>query len=73
MSREKNELCFLKILGSHGKALTTSQLLEATDLFPELCSGCKSGNDVISAGLRLLEKNQINRTAGKGGFLWSLK
>jgi hypothetical protein len=71
-SISKNEECFLKILESQSNPLKTSELLELTDLYPELCSGCKSGNDVIAAGIRLLKKKKIQRTVGKGGFLWSL-
>ena len=71
-SISKNEQCFLKILESRPEPLKTSELLELTDLFPELCSGCKSGNDVIAAGMRLLKKSKIKRSVGKGGFLWSL-
>lgn len=71
-SISKNEECFLKILGTQSEPLLTSELLEKTDLFPNLCSGCKSGNDVIAAGMRLLKKELIKRTVGKGGFQWSL-
>jgi len=71
-SISRNEECFLRILKSQSGPLKTSQLLELTDQFPDLCSGCKSGNDVIAAGMRLLKKDMIRRSVGKGGFLWSL-
>ena len=68
----RNEKCFLEILKSQGIKLTTSKILELVDNFPDLCSGCKSGNDVIAAGMRLIKKEKIIRSIGKGGFLWSL-
>ncbi|MHA2033201.1 MAG: hypothetical protein ACW99A_14275 [Candidatus Kariarchaeaceae archaeon] len=71
-SISKNEECFLKILRSQSNPLRTSEILNLAELFPKLCSGCKSGTDVISAGVRLLKKQMIQRTVGKGGFLWSL-
>ena len=71
-SFSKNERCFLAILNSQGRDLKTSELFELTDNFPDLCSGCKSGNDVIAAGMRLIKKEKITRSIGKGGFLWSL-
>ncbi len=71
-SFSKNETCFLKILKSKGEKLMTSQILELSDNFPEICSGCKSGSDVIAAGMRLIKKDKVKRSVGKGGFLWSL-
>ena len=71
-SFSKNEECFLKILNSQSVKLTTSKILELSENFPDICSGCKSGNDVIAAGMRLIKKEKVIRTVGKGGFLWSL-
>ena len=71
-SFSKNEKCFLEILKSKDEKLTTSKILELAETFPDLCSGCKSGNDVIAAGMRLVKKEKIIRSIGKGGFLWSL-
>ena len=68
----KNEECFLKILNSQSVKLTTSKILELSENFPDICSGCKSGNDVIAAGMRIIKKEQVIRIVGKGGFLWSL-
>ncbi|MCH8907012.1 MAG: hypothetical protein IH840_07975 [Candidatus Heimdallarchaeota archaeon] len=68
----KNEKCFIKILQSKTRKFTTSQILNATDLYPELCSGCKSGSHVITAGQSLIKQGKVLREVGKGGFYWSL-
>ena len=72
MATNKNEECFIAILKSEPIPLKTEEILEKTELYPNLCSGCKSGNDVILAGQKLLKKGVIKREIGKGGFRWSL-
>ncbi len=70
---KRNLDCFLEILKNTKRKLRTAEILEYTTQFPDLCTGCNSGTEVISAGLELLRMGRINREIGKGGFLWSLR
>ena len=67
-----NQQCVITILRDHGDQLTTSQILDYTKNYPDLCRGCSSGTQVISAGIQLMEMGLIKREIGKGGFKWSL-
>ena len=69
---QSNKQCFLAILQHSQKKLRTQEILDLTDKFPELCTGCKSGSDVILAGMKLLKEGKINREIGKGGYYWFL-
>ena len=69
----KNEQCFLKILTAQSEKLMTAEILQMTELFPNLCSGCKSGSHVIAAGQNLIKMGKVIREIGKGGFYWGLK
>lgn len=69
---ESNKQCFLAILQHSQTKLRTQEILDLTDTFPDLCRGCKSGSDVILAGMKLFKEGKINREIGKGGYYWSL-
>jgi len=69
---KRNANCLLTILKKYGSELTTSQILEYTVLYPELCKDCNSGSGVISTAKELMEKGIVKRTIAKGGFRWSL-
>ncbi|MHA1114621.1 MAG: hypothetical protein K9W45_08100 [Candidatus Heimdallarchaeum aukensis] len=68
---EKNIDCILAILREKNPA-STKDILALRDLFPELCSGCSSGGDVILAGKRLVEEGIVERKWTNSGFLWEL-
>ncbi len=68
---EKNIECILTILKKQSPA-TTKEILALRDLFPELCSGCSSGGDVVLAGKQLVEMGRIERKWSSSGFVWSL-
>jgi hypothetical protein len=70
---KRNLYCFLEILKNTKRKLRTSEILDHTKNYPDLCTGCNSGSEVISAGLELLRLGRVNREIGKGGFLWSLR
>lgn len=72
MDLTDNEKCLLSILADASKEITTAELLEAMDKFPDLCKGCKSGTYLIRTGISLEKKGLISRKAGKGGFYWKL-
>ncbi len=61
------------ILKSKGREISTTELIESMDQFPELCKGCKSGTYLIRTGMKLMKKGIIERTAKKGGFYWRIK
>jgi len=67
-----NTDCLLTILKNQGSNLTTSQILEYTSNYPELCKDCSSGTAVISSAKELMEKGIVKRSIAKGGFRWSL-
>ncbi|UJG42476.1 MAG: hypothetical protein K9W46_08730 [Candidatus Heimdallarchaeum endolithica] len=68
---EKNIDCVLAILRKKNPA-STKDILALRDLFPELCSGCASGGDVILAGKKLVEEGIVERKWTSSGFLWEL-
>ena len=67
----KDELCLLFILKKHRK-LTTSDILKATDEFPDVCHTCVSGSTVMLAGKKLIRKGYLKKTPQQNGFLWEL-
>jgi hypothetical protein len=72
-SDNNNIKCFISILEKFG-ALSTGEIINhaQTSDFVEICSGCKSGTDVISAGLILVEKGLVTKHITKGGYQWQL-
>ena len=68
----QNQRCLITILTDHDRPLTTSEILDATQKHPELCQGCSSGSEVISAGMALMAAGKVTRQVAKGGFVWSL-
>ena len=69
----KNIDCFVTILKRYG-TLSTSEIIHyaSSAEFQDLCSGCRSGTDVISAGLILVEKELAAKRIAKGGYQWYL-
>ena len=65
--------CILKILEKYG-SVSTMQIIQHANspALKELCSGCKSGTDVITAGRRLEREGRVEKTIGKGGYIWSM-
>jgi len=68
----RDQRCLITILEDHGGQLTTSQILELTGQYPDLCQGCSSGSQIISAGISLVQLGKIKREVAKGGFVWIL-
>ena len=68
----RNTDCLLTILRNQGDSLTTTQILEYTSNYPELCRDCSSGSAIISSAKELMEQGIVKRVVGKGGFRWSL-
>ncbi|MDH5401292.1 MAG: hypothetical protein OEZ01_12840 [Candidatus Heimdallarchaeota archaeon] len=68
----KNKECFIAILKSSKNSLSTQEILNMTENFPDLCQGCTSGTHVVSAGIKLAEEGKVIRSIAKGGFRWSL-
>ncbi|RMG37779.1 MAG: hypothetical protein D6732_05980 [Methanobacteriota archaeon] len=72
MSISDNEKCLLTILARASREMSTAELIEAMDEFPDLCKGCKSGTYLIRTAMNLVRKGMVKRKAGKGGFYWNL-
>ena len=70
-SKERNIECVLAILKQKNIA-TTKEILAMRDLFPDVCSGCSSGGDVIMAGKELVERGIVERQWTDTGFVWTL-
>ncbi len=70
-SEQNNINCVLAILKKKNPA-STKEILAMRDLFPELCSGCASGGDVILAGKKLEEQGIVKKKWTKSGFMWEL-
>ena len=51
--------------------MSTAELIEEMDKYPDLCKGCKSGTYLIRTAMALMKKGKITRKIGKGGFYWS--
>ena len=67
-----NKECLIHILKTHGDDKTTEEIIKHASEYPDICSGCKSGSDVMIAAMVLLKKGTIRRDLGKGGCRWSL-
>lgn len=67
----KSKECILKILAENSSSLSTQEILDNAKNFPELCTGCRSGTNVINAAMKLLKEGKISRKIAKGGFRWS--
>lgn len=67
----KDELCLLNILKKY-KKLTTSEILQATDEFPDICHTCVSGSTVMLAGKKLIRKGYLQKIPQPNGFVWEL-
>lgn len=67
-----NIKCILKILEKYGPVSTLEIIQHANSpALRDLCSGCKSGTEVIAAGRRLEREGRVEKTIGKGGYIWS--
>ena len=70
--KERNIKCVIAILKEKNPA-TTKEIMAMRDLFPDLCTGCSSGGDVISAGKQLVEEGIVERKwIPSEGFSWKL-
>ncbi|MCY3411457.1 MAG: hypothetical protein INQ03_07485 [Candidatus Heimdallarchaeota archaeon] len=65
-----SENCILKILRDYPDGLSTQEIIDKLDFYPELCKTCKSGAELISMANKLHHKQKIIRIAEKGGFRW---
>ncbi|MCE7737178.1 MAG: hypothetical protein GPJ54_19985 [Candidatus Heimdallarchaeota archaeon] len=72
VSEENSKKCIIKILSSEKSSLSTSDILEKTALYPELCRDCRSGTRLISVAIKLVEEGRVRKQVAKGGFRWSL-
>ena len=69
---KNNEDCLLTILDRYGE-VSTSEIIRISNSpeLKELCTGCKSGSEVISAGRALEREGKVKKKIGKGGYIWS--
>ena len=71
---DDRELCVLSILRMENSA-STKRIIElaSSPEFERICRDCKSGVEVYETAMKLYRLGQIRRSAGEGGFIWTLE